>query len=140
MRGNDLSKSGRIESEPLPLNNRQLKAIPILIGCDTVEDAARKVGISKNTLYAWMKLEAFSKAISEARKKLLDKAMNKLMNISMKAVITLEKLLDAESEAVRRAAANDILGHVLKHREISEIEERLETVEKIVLERRTYRQ
>lgn len=123
----------------MSLNNRQLKAIPILIGCDTVEDTARKTGISKNTLYTWMKQDDFNRAVSEARKKLTDKAMNKLMNVTMKAVITLEKLLDAESEAVRRAAANDVLGHVLKYRELTEIEERLETVEKIVLERRTYR-
>jgi hypothetical protein len=61
------------------------------------------------------------------------------MNVSMKAVITLEKLLNAESEAVRRAAANDILGHILKYRELTEFEDRLETVEKIVLERKTYR-
>jgi transposase len=121
------------------LNNRQLKAIPLLIGCDTVEDAARKTGVSKGTLYEWMKKDEFNNAVSSARKKLLDKAMNKLMSASMKAVITLEKLLDAESESVRRAAANDVLGHILKYRELSEIEDRLETVEKIVLERRTYR-
>lgn len=123
----------------MSLNSRQLKAIPILIGCDTVEGAAQKAGISKNTIYTWMQQEEFSRAVSEARKKLFDKAMHKLMNVSMKAVITLEKLLDAESEAVRRAAANDVLGHILKYREISEIEDRLETVEKIILEKRTYR-
>jgi transposase-like protein len=123
----------------MALTSKQLKAIPILIGYDTVEGAARKAGISKNTFYTWMQQEEFSKAVSSARKKLLDKAMNKLMNVSMKAVITLKNLLDAESEAVRRATANDVLGHVLKYRELSEIEERLETVEKIVLERRTYR-
>lgn len=123
----------------MPLNSKQLKAIPILIGCDTVERAAREAGISKNTIYTWMQQEEFNKAVSTARKKLLDKAMNKLMNITMKAVITLEKLLDAESEAVRRAAANDVLGHILKYRELTEFEDRLETVEKIVLERKTYR-
>jgi hypothetical protein len=123
----------------MSLNSRQLKAIPILIGCDTVEGAAKEAGISKNTIYIWMQQEEFNKAVAEARKKLFDKAMHKLMNVSMKAVITLEKLLNAESEAVRRAAANDILGHILKYREITEFEDRLETVEKIVLERRTYR-
>jgi transposase-like protein len=123
----------------MALNSRQLKAIPILIGCDTVEGAAKEVGISKNTIYTWMQQEEFSKAVAEARKKLFDKAMHKLMNVSMKAVITLEKLLNAESEAVRRAAANDILGHILKYRELTEFEDRLETVEKIVLERKTYR-
>jgi transposase len=123
----------------MALNSRQLKAIPILIGCDTVEGAAKKAGISKNTIYTWMQQEEFCQAVSEARKKLFDRAMHKLMNVSMKAVITLEKLLNAESESVRRAAANDVLGHILKYRELSEIEERLETVEKIVLERRTYK-
>ena len=123
----------------MSLNSRQLKAIPILIGCDTVEGAAKKAGISKNTIYTWLQQEEFSHAVSEARKKLFDKAMHKLMNVSMKAVITLEKLLHAKSEAVRRAAANDVLGHILKYRELMEIEERLETVEKIVLEKRTYR-
>jgi len=123
----------------MPLNNRQLKAIPILIGCDTVEDAARQTRISKNTLYTWMKKEEFNEAVSLARKKLLDKAMNKLMNVSMKAVVTLENLLDAESEAVRRAAANDVLHHLIKYRELEDIESRLEIVEKIVLERKTYK-
>ena len=123
----------------MPLNNRQVKAIPILIGSDTLEDAARQTGISKNTLYTWMKKEEFNQAVSSARKKLLDKAMNKLMTVSMKAVITLENLLSAESEAVRRAAANDVLDHLIKYRELSEIENRLETVEKIVLERKTYK-
>lgn len=123
----------------MALTGRQLKAIPILIGCDTVEDAARKTGVAKGTLYGWMKEEEFNLAVSTARKKLLDKAMNKLTNVTMKAVNTLEKLLDAKSEAVRRAAANDILAHALKHRELSEIEDRLESVEKIVLERRTYK-
>ena len=123
----------------MTLNSRQLKAIPILIGCDTVEGAAKKAGISKNTIYTWMQQKEFNQAVSEARKKLFDKAMHKLMNVSMKAVNTLEKLLHAKSEAVRRAAANDVLGHILKYQEISEIEDRLDTVEKIVLERRTYR-
>ncbi|NLW35262.1 MAG: hypothetical protein GXY80_07255 [Syntrophorhabdus aromaticivorans] len=123
----------------MALNNRQLKAIPILIGCDTVEEAARQIGISKTTFYAWMEKDEFNQAVTSARRKLLDKAMNKLMNVSMKAVRTLENLLDAESESVRRAAANDVLGHLLKYRELSEIEERLECVEKVVLERRTYK-
>jgi len=123
----------------MALNNRQLKAIPILIACDTVEGAAREIGVSKGTLYAWMEKDEFNLAVSSARRKLLDKAMNKLMNVSMKAVITLEKLLDAESEAVRRAAANDVLGHILKHRELSDLEERLESVERIIMERRSYR-
>lgn len=120
----------------MSLNNRQIKAIPILIGCHTVEDAARKAGISKNTLYTWMKQEEFSQAISEARRELFDRAMHKLMYVSMKAVITLEKLLDAQSESVRRAASNDVLGHIVKYKELSEIEDRVERLEKNITRRK----
>jgi hypothetical protein len=55
------------------------------------------------------------------------------------AVNTLTGLIATDNESLMRAVCNDILGHVLKYRELSEIEERLETVERIVLERRTYR-
>ncbi len=123
----------------MALTSKQLKCIPILVSCDTIEAAAQQTGIARTTLYGWTKKEEFSKAVARARHELLAKSMNKLMNASMKAVNTLEKLLDAESEAVRRAAANDVLGHVLKYRELSEIEERLETVERIVMEKKTYR-
>lgn len=123
----------------MALNNRQLKAIPIFLACENVEEAARKSGIARGTLHGWLKTDEFQKALSAARTKMLDRAMHKLMSVCMKAVITLEGLLTAESESVRRAAANDVLGHALKYRELSEIEERLETVEKIVLERRTYK-
>ena len=70
----------------MALSSKQLAAIPILIGYDTVEGAAKAAGISKNTLYTWMQQEEFSKALSAERKKLIEKAMNKLMNVSMKAV------------------------------------------------------
>lgn len=123
----------------MKLKNRQLKAIPILLGSDTVEAAAKKTGISKKTMYIWMEQKEFKQAVSEARNRLFDDSMKVLTNSCMKAVLTLEKLLDAQSEAVRRSTANDILGHVLKYRELTEFEERLETVEKIILERKTYK-
>jgi hypothetical protein len=123
----------------MPINHRQAKAIPILLSSDCIEVAGKQAGVTKNTIYSWLKQQDFNQALSDARKKLLDKALEKLTGISMKAVNTLEQLLNAESEAVRRAAANDVLGHAFKYRELPEIETRLESVEKIILEKRTYK-
>jgi len=123
----------------MAINPKQAKAIPILLSADCIEVAAKQVGVTKNTIYSWLKQQDFKQALSEARKKLLDKALDKLTGISMKAVNTLEQLLNAESEAVRRAAANDVLGHAIKYKEVAEIEARLESVEKIILERRIYK-
>lgn len=44
-----------------------------------------------------------------------------------------------EREEVRRLACNDIITHTLKSIEIEDIEQRLDKVERIVLERRSYR-
>lgn len=123
----------------MTLNHRQMAAIPVFIGCNTVEEAARETGVSRGTLHGWLKQDAFQKAVADARKQMLNKAMHKLVTVCMAAVVALEKLLSAESEAVRRAAANDILNHSLKYRELSELEDRLETVEKIVMERKVFR-
>lgn len=122
----------------MPLNSKQQKAIPILLGADSVEDAARKSGIARGTLHGWLKKPEFAAALAESRKAVLNKAMQKLVSTSMKAVITLEGLLTAENEGVRRAAANDILQNAIRWREISEIEDRLQSVERIILERRVY--
>lgn len=116
----------------MALNSKQLRAIPILIASDTVEEAAQQIGIARTTLYSWLEKEEFDKALKTARQKLFEKAMNKIISISIKAVLTLEQLLSADSEAVRRASANDILSHALKHQELSELEERLEAIEKII--------
>lgn len=63
----------------MTLNSRQLKAIPILIGCDTVEGAARKAGISKNTIYPWMQQKEFRK---KHNKDLTDKQAKKAAQIA----------------------------------------------------------
>ena len=44
----------------MSLNNRQLKAIPILIASDTVEEAAQQIGIARTTLYSWLEKEEFN--------------------------------------------------------------------------------
>jgi uncharacterized protein YdaT len=82
----------------MSLNSRQLKAIPILIGCDTVEGAARKAGISKNTIYTWMQQEEFRK---KHNKDLTDKQAKKAAQI---ANAILEKTSD-EAKAIRVATA-----------------------------------
>ena len=123
----------------MALTGKQERVIPIIIANDSTEAAARAAGMSKNTLYLWQQQPEFNEAVSSARKKLLEKAMHRLMSISMKAVLTLESLLGAESESVRRAAANDILSHLVKHRELEEIEERLLSVEKIIFERKVFK-
>ena len=55
------------------------------------------------------------------------------------AVDKLIALVKSENEEVARKASTSIVEIALKMRESEEIEDRIESIEKIVLERRTYR-
>jgi hypothetical protein len=48
------------------------------------------------------------------------------------------ELVNSESEEIARKAATSVIEMVLKLRESEEVEQRLESIEKIVLERRSY--
>jgi hypothetical protein len=79
------------------------------------------------------------RSINDSEDILIDEAMESLKASIAKAVGTLTGLLDSQSETLRRAVSNDILGHIFKIKELQDIEDRLESIERIVLERRTYR-
>ena len=121
------------------LTVRQAKAIPIILKARNIETGCTQAGISKARFYKWLKeSEEFAKAYKQQRGVLIDEAMESLKASVSKAVDTLTGLLDSESETLRRAVSNDILGHIFKIRELQDIEERLESIERIVLERKTY--
>ncbi len=46
-----------------------------------------------------------------------------------KAVSTLVGLLDSDDERVKRLTANDIVNHFLRHKELHELEKRIEAIE-----------
>lgn len=121
------------------LSDRQQRALPFLAGSPNIRDGCRKAKITTETYYRWLRQDSFSTALKAQRDSLVSDAMAKLKVNIGKAVDVLVKLLKSENDFLKRQVANDIIGHVLKYRELQEIEDRLETVERIVLERRTYR-
>jgi hypothetical protein len=56
------------------------------------------------------------------------------MNIE-KAISALVGLLDTGDDRVKRLTANDIISHFLKHKELKDLEERIERVEKQIVAR-----
>lgn len=112
------------------LSDRQLKALPFFAASASVESACREADVSKETFYRWLKEPLFKAELDKLRNEIVSDAVNHLKIITTKAAATLSTLLDREeSPAVQRAAANDILGHVIKFMELKEIEERLKKLE-----------
>lgn len=125
------------------LTKRQKEAIPFLATSPTYEEGRKKAKVGKTTLYKWLKNTEFSKELETQREKVVNEAFNTLKVNLIKAVTNLTGLLDQRgSPELKRRVCNNIIDYVFKIRELKEyreLQERLETVEKIVFEKKTYR-
>ncbi len=119
------------KSDNLSLSKRQKQALPIFASNLTIEEACGRAGISRNTFYEWLKEPQFKLELDRLRNEIVNEAVNHLKITSTKAAKTLGDLLERDdSPTVQRAAANDVLGHVMKFMELKELEDRLADIER----------
>jgi transposase-like protein len=114
------------------ITRKQSEAIAALLECQTVSEAARKTGIGETTLWRWMKRDKFRSAYGEAKRSLVDSAINRLSAASSGAVDTLVDVMkDKDSPANSRvSAAKSILDTSIKVIEIESLENRISVLEK----------
>jgi len=124
----------KAKSDALTLTPKQEAAIFALLEAGTIESAALSVGVSRTSLWAWMKIEPFRNRLTDARAELFREGMSALKGSMSKAASVLVKLMDSKNEDTRRLAASAILGLGLKANETVEIEERLSRLERIAEE------
>ncbi len=121
------------KSDTLSLSERQKQALPIFASNLTIEEACERAGISRNTFYEWLKEPQFKSELDRLRNEIVNEAVNHLKITSTKAAKTLGNLLERDdSPTVQRAAANDVLGHVMKFMELKELEDRLADIERYI--------
>lgn len=112
------------------LSAKQIKALPILASTPNCDEACKKACISRNCYYEWLKHPSFKEKLNKLRNELVQDAVTQLKVSALKAASTLIKLTDRDdSPGVQRAAANDILNHVIKFQELKELEERVAILE-----------
>ncbi len=122
-------------TETAKLTNRQLLAIGQIITSPTLEEARRKAKISKGTLYAWLKDEAFKSELKHHRDEVIQEALDRLKCALSKAVDGLIALMDSKQPYLKHRASKDIIDYALKSIELEDIEERLTKVEQTLMER-----
>jgi hypothetical protein len=107
------------------------QAIAALLSHRNVEDAARAVGVSVNTLQRWMRMPEFKAAYRAARRKLLSQAIGRLQDGAGAAATTLLKImLDPNVPAgIRLRAAEIVMEQAVKAGEAEEIEDRVANLE-----------
>jgi hypothetical protein len=120
------------------LSGKQLKAIPLILSATTLEEGCKLAKISKQTFYNWLQNPDFKNELARQRGEVVQEGLQNLKTSIKKAVEVLITCLDSNDAGVRRRAANDLLSHTLRLREVEEIEDRLEKIEEVIIRRKTY--
>lgn len=133
--------SNKTDSERLSqeITEKQRRAIPYLVAAKDVESGCREAKITTTTYYDWIRNNNFETALQAARNEIINGAMLTLKSHVGQAVDELAKLLASSNEEIRRKTANNIIELSLRWHEAGAIETRLEEIERIIIERRTYK-
>jgi len=116
---------------PPALDTKQQRAIQALLREATIDAAAKKAGVSRQSMWRWLQQPAFSEAYREARSRLLERTVTVLQSVSFEAVTVLVSVMnDPESTASTRVmAARSLLEFAIRSREHLELEDRIRALE-----------
>ena len=116
-------------NEETQLTDRQLKAIPIIVTSPTYSQACKKAKVNRTTFYEWQKIPEFKAELGRQRDEVTAEAFEMLSQGLTKAVEALVGLLDNKDDRLKRLAAKDIIEHILKRKEIEDLDKRLKAIE-----------
>lgn len=94
-----------------------------------MELVAKKAGVSRGTIYNWLKDERFKARLEQERQRLFEEGLNAIKAAALKAAQTLIKLLDSRDQATQRLASKEIINFAIKAIEMKELEERVSQLE-----------
>jgi len=116
------------------LTPRKRKAIETLLTSGDVTQAARAAGVSRETLYRWLKAPDFQAALNDSTRQALESLSRTLVTLGDKAADTLRQALEDSTLApgARVRAADIVLARILQLRELVDIETRLAKLEREV--------
>lgn len=114
------------------LTPKQEKALAALLSLGEVKAAAKQAKVGETTLWRWLKEDSFSEAYREARRRLVEVSVARLMADSTAASKALREITEDKSApaSARVAAARAILDHSIKGVEVLDLEPRLREIEK----------
>jgi hypothetical protein len=114
-------------------NGNELQLIMALAAGVSARRAAEKAGFSARTVQRRLRDDGFCREVARARGRIISRTTAMLARTSLRAVRTLEKLLDNENPAVKRMAARGVLDSLARISAQAEIEERIAQLESTML-------
>ena len=113
------------------------RAVVALAAGASKEDAAAVAGISRSTLFEWLKDPEFRERVRHERHRLIDRALGRLADASVGAVDVLVTIADDVEvpASARVAAARGVLEIGARLREEVEVTSRLDEIEQALDQR-----
>ena len=108
------------------------KALIALVESPSVVEAAEKCGLSKETLFRYLKEPEFTKEYRALRRQTVENAISEIQQATSDAVTTLKRNLTCGKASDENRAAQIILEHAVRGVELIDIVERLENLEKAI--------
>jgi hypothetical protein len=100
---------------------------------------ARLAGVSEATAYRRLANPDFRHRVEKARSDLWDRALGVMSKSAAESAIALRKLLRSDDGRLKLQAAKMLLEQGMKVRELVDLEQRLDELEKLVDERKDHR-
>jgi len=123
------------ESDSLAgLTRGQRRAIPALLECPTIADAAGEAQLSERTVYRYLAEPAFQEALRAEQARVINASTAAVIGTRPRAVQTLLEALetDTASWAEKIRAAHYLMGHAQTAIELDALTARLERLEKLI--------
>jgi hypothetical protein len=111
------------------LTLEQEKFLLALLSEKTVLDAARKAGIGETTAHRYLKVPAFKAAFRAARREVVEHALARLQQLTVKGVEALERAVECGHTGTEVRAADIVLERAVAAVEWMDFETRLARVE-----------
>lgn len=112
---------------------KQNQAIELLSHGASIEATATGAGVSRRTIYQWMKDQEFAIALHDKSAEVIEGLNRRLVSLNEKALDVLDACMDSESEAIRLRSAiylnsrlYEVLGDLEILRRLDEIEKHMD--------------
>ena len=110
------------------LSRRQIQALPYLVSCPTLAEAARHAQVTDRTLRRWLNNPSFREECERLRRAANEITHAELNGLSLKAAVVLGEALDDPNPNIRLRAALGSLSIAQKSNEIQELNQQIDRI------------
>jgi hypothetical protein len=114
------------------LTRKQRRAIPLILAEKSIDTGCRSAGIARQTFYRWLNDETFRGEYRRQQSRFFELAFETMKRNVQEGADKLAGLLETDNPHLLRRVCRDVLDYALKMKEMTEVEARLDTLERTV--------